>query len=81
MTAPNPDSALPTDPSTSAPWAMVLCGDCGRVYQCTPDDDHYIPAGGPLDGPRVCTWCLYTRNRTDGVWGAQIDGSGSGGAA
>jgi hypothetical protein len=23
----------------------------------------------------------YTRNRTDGVWGAQIDGSGSGGAA
>lgn len=76
MSQPNPDSVRPTDPSVSAPWAMVVCGDCGRVYQCTPNDDHYIPAGGPLDGPRVCTWCLYTRNRTDGVWGAQIDGSG-----
>lgn len=76
MSTPNPDSVRPTDPSTSAPWGMVVCGDCGRVYQCTPLDDHYVPAGEPVDGPRVCTLCLFVRNRTYDQQIAQIDGSG-----
>lgn len=24
-----------------ASWQMVRCRDCGREYQCTPEDDYY----------------------------------------
>ncbi len=56
-------SDAPTDPRVSGPWQMVICGDCRRVYQCTPTDDHYLDADDPEGSPRVCSRCLFARHK------------------
>jgi len=48
------------DKAFDAAWQQVTCKDCGRHYECTPDDDYYARAGevvtGPTDG--LCSACL-----------------------
>lgn len=52
-------------------WQQVVCGDCGRAYQCTPMDDHYLPTGS-TDGVRVCFRCLLARTQHDGTTDADL---------
>jgi len=38
-----------------ARWRQVTCSDCGRTYQCTPQDDYY---NSTTAGDGVCLSCL-----------------------
>jgi hypothetical protein len=46
------------DPTVTGAWQRVSCGDCERVYVCSPADDHYLRVGDPEGSPRVCFDCL-----------------------
>lgn len=58
-----PDDDLDLDPSVTIRWGLVKCGKCGAVYNCTPQNDHYLPAGAERGDPKVCFGCLLSMTR------------------
>ena len=51
------------DLNEAVQWQQVTCRDCGRSYQCTPEDDYYGPSGSRTGGQ--CFGCLLRANGLD----------------